>query len=54
MKHSFLLVLAFITMIVCSALSCDKSDDNSTKESNIPMVNGKIKITVTSQTFTAK
>lgn len=57
MKHSFLMVVAFMTMLVCSASSCDKSDDNSptsnTPENNTPMANGKIKIKVGSQTFTA-
>lgn len=58
MKHSFLMIVAFMTMIVCSASSCDKSDDNSntsnnTPENTTPMANGKIKIKVGSQTFTA-
>lgn len=55
MKHSFLMVVAFMTMIVCSASSCDKSDDNSnnTPENTTPMANGKIKIKVGSQIFTA-
>src|SRR5690606_29535460 len=54
-KHSFLMVVAFMTMIVCSASSCDKNDDNrhNTPENTNPMDNGKIKIKVTSQTFTA-
>ncbi len=55
MKHSFLMVVAFMTMIVCSASSCDKSDDNSnnTPENTTPMANGKIKIREGLQTFTA-
>lgn len=55
MKHSFLMVVAFMTMIVCSASSCDESDDNSnnTPENTTPMANGKIKIRVGPQTFTA-
>ncbi|SFH06249.1 cyclophilin-like fold protein [Pedobacter insulae] len=57
MKHSFLMVVAFMIMIVCSASSCDKNDDdssiNNTPENTIPMTNGKIKIKVGSQTFTA-
>lgn len=57
MKHPFLMVVAFMTMIVCSASSCDKNDDNSstnnTPENTSPMTNGKIKIKVGSQTFTA-
>jgi hypothetical protein len=54
-KHSFLMVVAFMTMIVCSASSCDKNDDNrnNTPENTTPMANGKIKIKVGSQTFTA-
>lgn len=57
MKHYFLMVLAFMTMMVCSASSCDKNDDNSNTNNNpentTPMANGKIKIKVGSQTFTA-
>jgi len=57
MKHSFLMVVAFMTMIVCSASSCDKNDDNSNTNNNpentTPMANGKIKIKVGSQIFTA-
>lgn len=57
MKHSFLVIVAFMTMMVCSASSCDKNDDNSntnnTPENTTPMANGKIKIKVGSQTFTA-
>lgn len=53
MKHSFLMVVAFMTMIVCSASSCDKNDDNSNTENTTHMANGKIKIKVGSQTFTA-
>ena len=58
MKHSFLMVVAFMIMIVCSASSCDKNDDNSntnnnTPENTPPMANGKIKIKVGSQIFTA-
>src|SRR5690606_4447071 len=36
-----------------SASSCDKNDDNNNIENNIPIANGKIKIKVGSQTFTA-
>ncbi|KUY30405.1 cyclophilin-like fold protein [Elizabethkingia ursingii] len=57
MKHSFLMVVAFMTMMVCSASSCDKNDHNSntnnTPENTTPMANGKIKLKVASQTFTA-
>ncbi|MBL0912879.1 MAG: hypothetical protein IBJ09_10950 [Bacteroidia bacterium] len=58
MKHSFLMILALITMIVCGASACDRNDDNNnttnkTPESTTPMTNGKIKIKINSQTFTA-
>ncbi|MDF2516721.1 MAG: hypothetical protein K0R59_2017 [Sphingobacterium sp.] len=53
MKHSFLMVVAFMTMLVCSASSCEKNDDNSNTENTTPMTNSKIKIKVGSQTFTA-
>lgn len=57
MKYSFLMVVAFMTLFVCSASSCDKNNDNSntinTPENPTPMANGKIKIKVGSQTFTA-
>lgn len=53
MKHSFLMVVAFMTMMVCSASSCDKNDDNSNTENTTPMANGKIKIKVGSQIFMA-
>lgn len=53
MKHSFLMILAFMSIVVCSASSCNKNDDNNNTENNTPMANGKIKITVNSQTFTA-
>jgi hypothetical protein len=48
------MVVAFMTMIVCRASSCDKNDDdNSNTENTTPLANGKIKIKVGSQTFTA-
>lgn len=54
MKHSFLMVVAFMTMMVCSASSCDKNGDNSNTPGNTtPMANGKIKIKVGTQTFMA-
>lgn len=52
MKYPLLIILAFMSIIASSASSCDKNDDNNT-EDNTPMANGKIKITVNSQTFTA-
>lgn len=57
MKHSFLMLVAFMTMLVCCASSCDKNDNNSNTnnapENITPMANGKIKIKGGSQTFTA-
>lgn len=57
MKHSLLMILACLSIMICSASSCDKSDDinntNNTSENATPMANGKIKIKVGSQTFTA-
>jgi len=53
MKYSFLILFALLSMIVCSASSCEKSDENSNSENTIPMVIGKVKIKVGSQTFTA-
>jgi hypothetical protein len=53
MRYSLLMILACLSIILCSASSCDKNDDNSNTENNTPMANGKIKITVNSQTFTA-
>lgn len=57
MKNSFILVVALMTMMVCSASSCDKNDDHSntvnTTENPTPMANGNIKIKVGSKTFTA-
>lgn len=52
MKHSFLMILACLSIVLCSASSCDKNDNTNT-ENNAPMANGKIKIKVNSQTFTA-
>lgn len=52
MKHSFLMILAFMSMFISSASSCDISDDNKPNNNNT-MANGKIKIKINSQTFTA-
>lgn len=51
MKHSFLIFLTFISFLISSA--SNKEDDNINIENNSTMINGKIKITVNSQTFTA-
>jgi len=53
MKHSFLIMLAFMSVFVSSASSCNKEDYTPNTENNTPMANGKIKITVGSKTFTA-
>lgn len=53
MKYSFLIILTFMSIFICSALSCSKEDDKINTENNTPMTNGKIKIKVNSQTFTA-
>ena len=53
MKTSFLRVLTFITIFICSASSCNKEADTINTENNIPMANGKIKIKIGSQIFTA-
>ena len=53
MKHFLLMILAFMSIVISSASSCDKNDDNNNIENNTPMANGKIKITVNSQSFTA-
>lgn len=53
MKYSFLIILTFMSIFICSALSCSKEDDKINTENNTPMANGKIKIKVNSQTFTA-
>ncbi len=53
MKHSFLMILALMSIFVNSASSCNKEDDKPNTENNTPMTNGKIKITVGSKTFMA-
>lgn len=53
MKDSFIILLTFMSVLISSASSCNKEDDTINTENNHPMTNGKIKITVNSQTFTA-
>jgi hypothetical protein len=53
MNHSFLIISLFISFLVSGASSCNQDDDNINTENTTPMSNGKIKITVNSQTFTA-
>lgn len=53
MKSSILMILIFASVLISSAASCNKEDENIKTENNSTMANGKIKITVNSQTFTA-
>lgn len=52
MKQSFFILLTLMSVLLSSATSCNKEDDIII-ENNHPMANGKMKITVNSQTFTA-
>lgn len=51
MKYSVSMILMLV--LVSGALSCNNEDENIKTDNNTPMANGKIKITVNSQTFTA-
>ena len=42
-----------MSVLISSASSCNKVDDNINSENSHTMINGKIKIRVNSQTFTA-
>lgn len=53
MKISFLMLLTLMLVLLTSASSHNKEDDAGNIENNNPMPNGKIKITINSQTFTA-
>ena len=54
MKHSLILILAFMSIFISSASSCGKEDENYTNtENTTSMANGKIKLTVNSLIFTA-
>ena len=53
MIRSFLMILLFMSVTISGASSCHQEDDNINTENTTPMVNGKIKITVNLQTFTA-
>jgi hypothetical protein len=53
MKHSFLIIFTFMSIFISSASSYSKEDYKINTENNTPMANGKIKIKVNSQTFTA-
>ena len=47
------MLLMLMSVLLSSASSCNKVDDTGNIENNHPMPNGKIKITVNSQSFTA-
>jgi hypothetical protein len=47
------MILVFISSLVSGASSCNQDEDHINTENTRPMVNGKIRITVKSQTFTA-
>lgn len=53
MKNSFIMLLALMSVLISSASSCSKVDDNNNIKNNTTIANEKIKITVNSQTFTA-
>jgi hypothetical protein len=53
MKSSILVILTFMFVFGSSAMSCSKEDGNIKKENDSLMENLKIKITVSSQSFTA-
>ncbi len=52
MQYS-MLILAFMSVFMSSASSCNKEDDKPRAENNTSMANGKIKIIVDTKTFTA-
>ena len=53
MKSLFLMILIFTSVLISGASSCHNEDDHTNTGNKTPMANGKIKITVNSQTFTA-
>jgi len=53
MKQSFFILLILMSVVFISATSCNKDNENINIENNNPMANGKIKIRVNSQTFSA-
>lgn len=53
MKSVFLMILVFVTVFTVSASSCIKEVEPMNSINNRTMENGKIKITVNSQSFTA-
>lgn len=53
MKASFVILFTLMSVFINSASSCSKQVDKTNMKNNTPMANGKIKITVNSQIFTA-
>ncbi|MDX2249632.1 MAG: cyclophilin-like fold protein [Bacteroidia bacterium] len=53
MNYSILMILMFISVFISGASSYNNEDVNINTGNNTPMADGKIKITVNSQTFTA-
>ncbi|WP_373520843.1 cyclophilin-like fold protein [Aquiflexum sp.] len=53
MKNLHLTILIFISVLTSGASSCNQEVDNINTENTRSMANGKIQITVNSQTFTA-
>lgn len=53
MKLSFLILLTSMSVLFGNAPSCNKAHESLTSENNKPMANGKIKIKIGAQTFTA-
>ena len=49
----FLMIVAFVSMALCSASSCDKNDNHHLTANNNDMPGKKINIKVNTQTFTA-
>jgi hypothetical protein len=53
MKSSFLMILIYTSVFICSTSSCNKEDENINTERKSTMTNGKIKIAVNLKSFTA-
>lgn len=53
MKSLFLMIMVFTSVLISGATSCNNEDANINTRDNTSMANGKIKITVNSQIFTA-
>jgi hypothetical protein len=53
MKSSFLMILIYTSVFICSTSSGNKEDENINTERKSTMTNGKIKIAVNLKSFTA-